>query len=94
MGNKRYGVVYLCIHQKLGERVNPSRIMSKKYFERILGETFHIPKPMRIVVLKEMVNQGLIKDMGNTRNHNIRILQPKKDLEEAKSEIYQSVGLF
>ena len=89
----KIGILYLCIHSKLCERVSFSRIYSKKDFYKLLGETFHVPKKMRIMVLKEMVNKGLIKDLGNRRNSNIQVETIEIDLERDSHKFYQWLGL-
>jgi|TARA_R100000750_G_C2306861_1_gene80954 hypothetical protein len=88
------GILYLCIHNKLCERTNFSRIYPKKEFFRMLGETFHVPKKMRVIVLKEMVNKKLIKDLGNRRNNNIMVEKIEFDLEKDASKFYEWLGLY
>lgn len=90
----KIGILYLCIHKKLDERAGFTRILPKKNFYRILGETFHVPKSMRVVVLKEMEKKGLVKDLGNRKNNNIKVLKIDFDLENEVSRFYEWVGLY
>jgi len=90
----KIGILYLCIHNKLCERINLSRVYPKKDFFRMLGETFHVPKKMRVVVLKEMEQKHLIKDLGNKRNNNILVEPIEIDLEKDANKFYEWLGLF
>ena len=88
------GILYLCIHNKLCEKTSFSRIYPKKEFFRMLGETFHVPKKMRVVVLKEMVNKGLVQDLGNKRNNNIKVEKIEIDLDRDSNKFYEWLGLY
>jgi hypothetical protein len=88
------GILYLCIHKKLEERINLGRIYPKKEFFRIMGETFHVPKHMRIIVLKEMQSKGLIKDLGCKKNNNIYVNKIDIDMEKDMSKLYELAGIF
>jgi len=91
---KEKGILYLVIHKKMEERVNMSRIYPKKDFFRMLGETFHVPKNMRIVVMKEMINKNLIEDLGTRRNNNLKVLKTDICINKDVSKICQHVGMF
>jgi len=91
---KEKGILYLVIHKKMEERVNMSRIYPKKDFFRMLGETFHVPKNMRIVVMKEMINKNLIEDLGTRRNNNLKVLKTDICIDKDVSKICQHVGMF
>lgn len=88
------GILYLCIHAKLCERINFSRIYPKVKFNRILGETFHVPKRMRACVSKEMQSKGLIKDLGNKRNSNIYVNRIDFNLEKDANKFYKWLGIL
>lgn len=89
------GILYLCVHKKMEDKItNNSRILSKKDFNRMLGETFHIPKNMRIIVLKEMEQKGLVKDLGATRNSNIKVLKVGICIQNDVNKLYKFAGLF
>jgi len=88
------GILYLCVYKKLEERVGMSKIMTKDDFFRMLGETFHVPKCYRCVVLKEMEIKGLIKDLGNRKNNNIEVNHIDIDIDNNQSDFYHKVGLF
>lgn len=88
------GILYLCIHKKLDEKCNRSRVMYKKDFFTMLGKTFHVPKPAKIIVLKEMEEYGMIKDLGQGRNYNIEVLPLFCDPEHDVHEFYKKMKLF
>ena len=88
------GILYLCIHKKLEERIGISRIYPKKGFYRLIGETFHVPKNMRVCVQKEMEKMGLIKEIGTKKNNDIEVLQVDFDLEKDSSKFYEWLGLW
>ena len=88
------GILYLCVHKMLEERINMSRIYPKKDFFRMLGETFHVPKAVRVCVMKEMIKKGLIKDLGSRRNHNILVLKVDIDMENDVNELYKIAGVY
>lgn len=88
------GILYLCIHKKLEERIGLSRLYPKEGFFRLMGETFHVPKNMRVCVQKEMENMGLIKEIGDKKNSNIEVLKIDFDLENDSSKFYEWLGLW
>jgi len=88
------GILYLCIHKKLEERTGISRILPKKAFFRMIGETFHVPKNMRVCVQKEMERMNLIKEIGTKRETDIEVLKVEFDLENDASKFYQWLGMW
>lgn len=88
------GILYLCIYTKLCERINNSRIYPKIKLNRMLGETFHVPKRVRACVLKEMETKGLIKDLGNKRNSNIFVERVDFNLEEDANKFFEWLGII
>jgi hypothetical protein len=93
-GDFMRGIVYLCIHKKLHERCGMSKIMEKKAFFRLIGETYHIPKPQRIIVLKEMEQMKMVVILGTRRNNNIKVLPLFADPEKDINKFYEQMGLF
>ena len=101
-------IFYLCVHKKLDEYVTKSRsidrVMSKKEFNGILGRLYHLPKKLWCLVLKEMEQMGMVEDLGNKRNsniriedatdNNVRINEMVTDPEETANDLYQEWGIF
>lgn len=94
MGEKKeelkLNIFYLCVHKKLLERIHLSGTISRDNFFRILGETYHIPKSLRIIVLKEMEKCEMIKE----NNKVITVLPMIIDPEENTNKFYEKLGLF
>ena len=91
-GDFMKGIVYLCIHKKLHERCGMSHLMKKKAFFRLLGETYHIPKPQRIIVLKEMELMKMI--VFHKNREAIKVLPLFADPEKDINKFYEQMGLF
>lgn len=87
-------VLYLCVHKRLYERTNPTRIMDKKEFNEILGRLYHLPKKLWICIMKEMIEMDMIEDLGNRSMSKIKINPLFMDPEEHANEIYQTMKIF
>ena len=85
------GLLYISLHNLLKRRVGINRYISRKDFYTILGKHFLIPKNIRIVVIKEMEQRGLVKQ--ETKN-DIKILNCDLDMENNLSSWFQKVGIF
>ena len=84
-------VFYLCVHKRVYEKVGLSGIISKKNFHRMLGEVYHIPKVLRIIIIKEMVKFKMLKEIDNK---NIRVLPIILDPELETNCFYEKAGLI
>lgn len=87
------GILYLCIHKKIKERIGMSRIITKDALFRIFGETFHVPKNMRMCVMQEMINKKLIEEDGNSKKKYLKVLSADIDIDNDTHKIYKIVGL-
>lgn len=90
---KKISIPYLCIYNKLKERTGNRNIINKHDCFRIMGETFHIPKQLRPAALKQMEQEGMIKDLGSTRSFEIEILKINLSVSDV-NKIYKILGLF
>jgi hypothetical protein len=84
-------IFYLCVHKRIHEKVGLSGFMLKENFYRLLGETYHIPKNLRVVILKEMVKYKMIEE---TDKRHIKVLPLMIDPEENANKFYDQLGLF
>lgn len=84
-------IFYLCVHKRLHERVGLSRYMNKKDFYKLLGETYHIPKPLRVIILKEMAK---LKMLEETNHRHIKVLPLVTDPEININRFYKELGFF
>jgi len=87
-------IFYLCVHKKLNEKVDRTRIMNKKDFYDMLGRIYHLPKKLWPCVLKEMEQMNMVENLGCRRNNNILIKKMIEDPEEKANEFYQRLGIF
>jgi len=84
-------IFYLCVHKKLHERVHLSGTITRHNFFRLLGETYHIPKKLRIIVLKEMQECEMIKELKGTL---IKVLPIIIDPELNLNKFYENANIF
>jgi len=91
MEKLKIGLLYISLHNQLVKKVGINRSMSRKDFFCIIGKHFLIPKNIRIVIIEEMKERGLIKEESNK---DITVLQGDINLEEDSNKIYKMAGLF
>ena len=84
------GLLYISLHSLLRRKVGINRYISRKDFYTILGKHFLIPKNIRIVVIKEMENKGLVSQ----EKEDIKILDCNLDIENDTNQWFQKVGIF
>ena len=85
------GLLYISLHSLLRRKYGINRYISRKDFYTILGKHFLIPKNIRIIVIKEMENRGLVKQESK---EDIKILDCNLDIENNTNEWFQKVGIF
>jgi len=85
------GLLYISLHSLLRKRVGINRYISRKDFYTILGKHFLIPKNIRIIVIKEMEERGLVKQ---ETKEDIKILDCDLDVENNTNQWFQKVGIF
>ena len=89
------GILYLCIHKRLHDKVGLSGIMSKKDFNvTVLARTYHVPKKYWTLVLKEMVGLNMVEDLGIKKNSYIKVLERSEEIEKEMDDKYRKSGLF
>ena len=87
-------ILYLCIHKRLFDRTNPSRILDKREFNDIMGRVYHLPKKLWVCVMKEMIEMDMIVDLGVKKESKIMIRPLYIDPEEKANMLYQKLGVF
>ena len=87
-------IFYLCVHKKLFERTNRSRILKKSEFNDIMGRVYHLPKKLWVCVMKEMIEMDMIVDLGIKKQSNILVRPLFMDPEEKANVLYQKLGVF
>ena len=84
-------IFYLCVHKKCCDKVGLNRLMNKKNFYKMLGETYHIPKVLRIIILKKMTELRMLKEIGH---RDIEVLPLLTDPEINVNRFYKQIGLL
>lgn len=84
-------IFYLCVHKRCDEKVESDRRLTKEEFYKMLGETYHIPKLLRVVILKEMAKLRMLKEIGH---RHVEVLPLLTDPEININRFYKQVGLF
>ena len=84
-------IFYLCVHKRCDEKVMLDRNMTKDDFYKMLGEIYHIPKALRIIILKEMAKLRMLKEIGHK---HIEVLPLLTDPEININRFYKQIGLF
>ena len=87
-------IFYLCVHKRLFERTNPTRILNKSEFNDIMGRVYHLPKKLWICVMKEMIEMDMIVDLGIKKESKILVRPLFMDPEEKANVLYQKMGVF
>jgi len=90
MASLKIGLLYLSLHNQLNKNSGRDKLISRKEFFCIIGKHFLIPKSLRYLVIKEMIDRNLIKE----ENNKFKILNTDLSLEEDTNKIYQMGGLF
>lgn len=84
-------IFYLCVHKRINDKVGINRNMTKDNLYKILGEVYHIPKILRVVILKEMAKLKMLKEIDH---RHIKVLPLLTDPEININRFYKEVGIF
>ena len=83
-------VLYFSLHNHLKKKFGYRPISNKEFFA-LLGRHFLIPKPLRIVVLKEMEQRELIEIIDKQTLMASKIVV---DIDNSTSEFYKKMGFY
>ena len=84
-------IIYICIHQRLSNNVDSTRLMDKKNLYLILKKIYHIPKNMIPPIIKEMESKGILQ---NLNKRHVIINPIYIDLDKEMNKIYEEMGVF
>jgi len=70
-----------------------ARVIPQKDCLILLGCLYHIPKKLRVLVLREMEILGMLKRL-NTRDNSIEIFPILKDIEEDCRELSEQLKIY
>jgi len=87
---KDVDVLYFSLHNHLRKKFGQKPIPNKEFFA-LLGRHFLIPKPLRIIVLKEMEQRKLVEVIDK---QTITIISSNLTVEEATGEFYKKMGFY
>jgi len=90
MAKLSIGLLYLGLHNQLTKKVGLDGIMSRKEFFIKIGRHSQIPKVLRPIVLKEMIDRELIEIINRDK---IKILPLDINIEENCNELYKLAGI-
>lgn len=97
MGDNKIGILYLELAGRVIEKADCYGCINKEEIEKMLGFVFHIPKPKRILIIKELEIANFIvvesNNKGNIR-YKINSASAIKKRSDNISKLYHSVGMF
>lgn len=79
------GLLYLGLHNQLVKKFGVDTIIERKEFYEKIGRFQHLPKSLRIYVLKEMEKKKLVKRISRDK---VQILELTIDLEKNPNELF------
>jgi hypothetical protein len=83
--------LYHLVHYQLYNKYGQREITIKQFKGEILGRHFHIDKYYSCIILKEMINLGMIKQVNN---RIIEIIPSNFDKEINKNKLASQLGIF
>ncbi len=90
-GRLEIGLLYLSFHNSLKKVYGVNRIVSKKEIMAKLGRQFLVPKPVRILAIKELQEMGLLKEESK---NEFKILDCDLKIEEDTNKFFMRMKLF
>jgi hypothetical protein len=84
-------ILYLCVHKRCDDKVGLDRVLTKENYYKMLGEIYHVPKVLRVIVLKEMAKLRMLKEIDN---RHIEVLPLLTNPESNVNRFYRQIGLF
>lgn len=82
--------MYLVIHGKLIDRVGRNNCINKKDVLIMLTRLYRVPKRYRYVLLKELIEMGIVKLEGKDK---VKVMKCKRSLDNS-SKIFQDMKMF
>lgn len=87
------GILYLCMHKRIHEKFGKHGEVRKEILFRLFGEVYHVPKNLRPLVLKEMIEKKMLRPNGNNNSH-LLILPLYADPEVEYNKLYAELDFF
>ena len=83
--------LYQLVHCQLSNKYKSKQLTVKEFKGEIMGRHFHIDKYYSSIILKEMIELGMIKQINNRR---IEILPSTFDKELNANKLAAKLGVF
>lgn len=84
------GILYLGLHNQLTKKYGVGGLFSRKEIFCKLGKHYIIPKQLRCIVIKEMIEKKLIKKHDRDK---FKVLNYDVDIEKDIDSIYKLAGI-
>jgi hypothetical protein len=84
-------LLYLALHNQLTKKHGINNTLTRKEFYIKLGKHYMIPKSLRYVVIKEMEEMNLIKQVDRD---NIEVLPHKINIERDAKDLFNLANLY
>ncbi len=85
------GLLYLSFHNSLKKIYGLNRFVSERDMEIKLGRQFLVPKPLRIIAIKELVNMKLLKKVDDKL---YKILDYKLNVEKDTQKFLRRINFI
>ena len=90
MAELKIGLLYISLHNQLAKKFGVNSHITKKDLFTKLGKHYMIPKPLRPLIIKEMINKNLLERIDRD---NLKILCCDFDLEKDSNKLYNHFGI-
>lgn len=84
-------IFYLCAHKRFYEKAGTGNIINNKDVFRILGEVYHIPKVLRVIIIEEMIKLKMLKKIDKDYTEILPLIT---DPEININRFYKEAGFF
>ena len=84
-------ILYLSFHNSIKKVFGVNKIIARKAIITKLGKQYLVPPNLREAAVKELILMGLFERIDRD---NIKILEPKLDIELDANKFFKSLHLF
>jgi hypothetical protein len=89
--NLNIGLLYLSLHNQLRKKIGLEGTITRKILFEKLGRHYLIPKNLRDVVIEEMKQRKMLKEVEKGK---FKLIGGCLDIEKDVSKIYKMAGLY
>jgi len=86
---KERGLIYLCLQTYIYNQLSKSKVIPKKHLVALFGSRYHIPKCLRPLLIKELLNFNILKLTKSNLNYKVTkpILNPIDNLHILRAKL-------